>query len=300
MRTRVVTSAFFLILSLLSSPTASQAAVTCPTGPMKTQFVDAQSWWTQTPGKTGDNFGHLHLGACLPEREQLASVYAMPVRVIMHKNPGKFLHLSLVLKGTDYETTVAKYYLPDFSCPDSTCERNITVNVDPAKFNHSGLQEIRLRAYVDEPDGNRMAASLNTQTYVVNAKSKADVSRQPYLRGKGWYTGTGYCEASAPSVPIPDAPLSGIWTPRVRAVWHGTSADLPISRHVVLIDPNLHAGIPGTTVIAGAGQFDSAVSIDTRTLLNGPHTLLVRSECDDTSSGSTNAGVLVMPFNVQN
>jgi hypothetical protein len=280
-------------------PPSTAPSTDCSSYPQSRQFVDAQAWWTQTPGKGGDDFGHLHVGACIPERETLTGTVPLNVRVIFHDNPGTFVYLSLVLKGTDYETTVSKHYLPDFTCPVGTCERWLAVPVDTSKFGHSGLQEIRLRAFVDEPDGNRMHASLNWQAYIDNGKSRADVSRQPYLRGKGWYSGSGYCEADFVSVPLPDAPVSGVWAPSLRIVDHGTSEDLPVTRHSVRLDPDFHNGVPGTVLREGSGPWSGTVSIDTTRLPNGQHKLFLRAECDD-PRGSTNAGVLIVTFVVKN
>ena len=167
--------------------------------------------------------------------------------------------------------------------------------LDTAKFQQAGLQEIRLRAFVDEPDGNRMHASLNWQAHVENGKSRADVTRRPYLRGKGWYTGSGYCEPDVAAVPLPDAPLTGVWSPSLRIVDHGTRSDLPVSRHSVRLDADAHNGVPGTVLKEGTGSWSGIVAIDTALLAPGEHRLSLRAECDD-PRGSTNAGVLVVTF----
>ena len=271
----------------------------CASYPEARQFVEAQAWWTRTPGQAGRDFGHLHVGACLPERETLRGVVTLDVRLILHDNPGRFAYLALVLKGTDDETTVSKHELPGFSCPVGTCERWLAVPLDTSQFGQAGLQEIRLRAFVDEPDRERMHASLNWQAYIDNGKAQAAVSRRAYLRGKGWYTGAGYCEPDLVSVPLPDGPVSGVWSPHLRIVDHGSSADLPVTRHSVRLDPDVHNGIPGTILREGAGPWEGRLAIDTTQLANGPHKLFLRAECAD-PRGSTNAGVLIVTFMVQN
>ncbi len=255
------------------------------------QFVDAQSWWTTTPGKTGSNFGHLHVGGCIPERETLTGTVPLDIRVVLHNNPGKLLPISVVLKTTATETTIAKLAVPTgFSCPVGTCALWLHYDLNTASFDRSGLQEIRYRAFVDEPDGNRMIASLNYQTSVSNGKTVSNVTRLPYPRGKGWYTGAGYCEARMLTVPLPDAPISS-WSPRVWSRWHGTTTDLPVTGHDIRLDADFHAGIPGTILKKGAGEFEGTVS--TGPLAAGTHKLSVRSDCAD-PRGSTNSGVLVI------
>ena len=266
------------------------------------QFVDAQSWWTTTPGKGGSNFGHAHVGACLPEREQLSgSSFPLDVKLQLHDNPARPLStvypgLSIVVKGTDYEVTNKKFTLLGWSCPVGNCVKWVHYDLPLSAFNHSGLQEVRFRFFVDEPEGNRMIANMNWQTYINNGRSLANVSRQPYLRGKGWYTGAGYCESSVRSVPLPDAPVAS-YAPTVAQVWHGTSDDLQVTGHVNRLDADFHNGIPGTTLADGPGPFDPAFPLS---IPAGPgmHRLLGRADCND-PRGSTNTGVLTVPFMVQ-
>jgi hypothetical protein len=49
----------------------------------------------------------------------------------------------------------------------------------------------------------------------------------------------------------------------------------------------------------GTGQYIGPVSIDTTALSNGYHRLFLKSDAA-ASTGSTNSGVLVLYFNVQN
>lgn len=291
------------------------------------QFVDSQSWWMPDVDQANNsitNNGHVHLGACIPERETISSGnVTVNVRVILHDNPGTANYVSMVFITTDSETVVQKCYLrataSDFTCPGpsssgdgdfvcaGTCERWLTFSRPITDFNRSGLQEIHLRAFVPEPDGNEMRTSLNWQTDIQNGRSQSDVSRYPFLRGKGWYTHAGYCEASVRSVPLPDAPVSGIWTPEVGLTTH-PNASLPATHSFISIDPDFHA-MPanrGTVLWDSAGPYgpepfgSAPISIDTRTLANGVHKLHLRTSCRDNKLGSTNSGVTVIPFTVAN
>lgn len=272
--------------------------------PAPTHWVEAQSWWS--PAEEGaDNFGHAHVGACLPERDTISGAAGtVPVRVILHDNPGVVAYLSIVSKTTDQEITQYKAYPSEpFTCPTGTCEKWFDMPLDPAWFNHSGLQEVRFRLFVDEPTGERMSVSLNWQVNVDNGQPVSNVTRMPYLRGKGWYTGYEYCEASWLSVPLQDGTVSGTITPTIQQVNH--DASMPVTWHHVAIDSNAHTGDPGIVISDGPGQLlPTTLSIDTTQLADGLHRLVQRDDCTAPSPSTgklqTNSGVLIVTFRVDN
>lgn len=312
---RRVTPALLIVASVLLPVPAAAADVPClgapadnPAAgyPQARSFIDTQTWWRPEAGQTGNDFGHVHLGLCFPDRETLAGTTTLHVRVLLHDNPGHGNYVSMVVKGTDYETTVQKVSLGGLTCPVGTCTRWLTFTLAASAFAHSGLQEVRFRGFVPVPDGNEMRANFNGQVYVSNGRSRADVSRQPYLRGKGWYNGSGsnpdagYCEAAFLSVPLPDAAVSGAWSPRVTQPNH--DASIPVTHHFVSLDPDFHASPPviGTVLSDGSGPLAAtAFSIDTTRLANGVHRLFQKASCRR-STDATNSGVLSVPFRVRN
>ena len=337
---RFLALAIALALTFVVTPVPGPSAARAAAGPCigappaeatayaeSRQFVDTQSWWMPDADQANNaitNTGHLHLGACIPERETISSGnLTINVRVILHDNPGQGNYVSMVFITPSSETAVQKCYLrasaPDFTCPGpsstgkgdfvctGTCERWLTFSRPISAFRHAGLQEIHLRAFVPEPGGNEMRASLNWQTDIQNGKSPSDASRYPFLRGKGWYTHAAYCEASVRGVPLPDGPVSGIWTVAVGLTTHPNDS-LPATRSFISVDPDFHAVPPNPGRILwdapgpyGPERFGAApLSIDTRTLANGVHKLHLRTSCRDNKLGSTNSGVTVVPFTVAN
>jgi hypothetical protein len=289
----------FLSLPLtIGAETARADRLDCTGYPESRQFVDAQSWWKQTPGRTGSDYGHVHLGGCIPEREQHAATIELDVRLILHDNPGKVAEAVLVTKTSTTETTrIRDRSVAGFTCPIGTCERWLHWSVPLSWFDKSGLQEIRYRVYVDEPDRNRMISSLNFQTYINNGAKKSDVTRYPYLRGKGWYTGAGYCEASLRQ-PLPDTPVPSSYSPLVAMVDHGASGDRPVTHALALVDADFHNNVPGLLLreaFDAVGPVTIGVGQNTPTPKSNvpePHKVFLRSDCDD-PRGSTNSGSLV-------
>ena len=299
----LLTAAAMLAALFVAEGSAAPNSLTCEGYPQARVFVDAQSWWRTTPGMSGTDFGHVHVGGCIPERETLSENTQLDVRVMLHDNPGQLDIFELVYHGADYETDVEFPQTPPFTCPNpGTCERWLQVPVDLSLFNHAGLQELRFRAFEDVPGGNNMIASLDWQVYVENGATRMDQTRLAFPRGKGWYTGSGYCEAGYTGVPLPKAPLSGVWSPRLRMVDHGAIDDLPVTAYSVRLDPDFHADPmnEGTVLRDGLGEFpEQDVPIDTSLLPDGQHRLFLRADCDD-PRGSTNSGVLVVNFTTAN
>jgi hypothetical protein len=286
------------------TPTAAATVpdrVTCGGYPEPRIFVESQSWWLRTPGGSGTDFGHMHVGACMPYHQTVSGVIGLDVRIILHDNPGRFDYLNPVLVSNSQELSLAhNLTLHDFTCPVGTCTGWVHLDVDTRLISSDGRQEIRLRAYVDEPDGNIMHSSINTLATFRNGNAVSDLDRRPYQRGKGWYTGSGYCESDVVS-DLPVGPVSGVWSPALRIVDHGAADDLPVTHHSVRLDPDFHAvpPVPGTILVDGSGPWAGSVAIDTRTMANGRHRLVLRADCDD-PRGSTNSGLLVVAFTVAN
>ncbi|WP_133403873.1 hypothetical protein [Arthrobacter crusticola] len=303
--------------------------LTCAGYPEKRTFVETQSWWTPTAGATpaGTDHGHIHIGACIPERETVTGPFTLDIRMMLH-DPGlqeantgktKTPYVSVVMKSASIEKPQSKLYQTGWKCPTpGTCTRWGKVRVDPSIFSTDGLKETRLRFFSDVADPARrgrtttarMTASLNFQYYVDLSPTRIvnDISDESYLRGKGWYSSPGrnlakggYCEADLLTVPAPNIPVSGIWSPAVKMVWHGEAGDPPVTAHEVRIDPDLHANVPGLILRRASGGYDGRIRIDTTRLTNGKHKLFLRADCNDQyRRNSTTSGILIVPFEVAN
>ncbi len=287
------------VLGLALTPESGQAApavepnpLTCEGYPEPRQYVDAQAWWQQ-PGDAEAR--HLHLGACIPERETLTGTVHIDARVQMHANPGRVRYAAIVWEtGASGDHTYSSSN-PGWTCPDlGDCTFPIGFDIPTSAWDRSGLEGLRLRATARQPDGKEQHVSINFQAYIDNGKTASDMTRRPYLRAKGWYTGAKYCETAYRSdvTPLPDGTVSGTWSPWIRQLDHG-SLDADPTHHDVRLDPRIHAGEPGTFLLDGLGPRDGPVDVDT-SLFGGSHKLFAKTDCE-TPEG-VNSGVLVVPF----
>jgi hypothetical protein len=100
---------------------------------------------------------------------------------------------------------------------------------------------------------------------------------------------------------VPTAPVSGTWSPEGETL-PGAGPSSPVTHTLVTIDPAFHDLPPdrGKVQLDQTGAFRGPISIDTTQLANGPHKLVVASSADDQNRGSTQSGVMVIPFTVDN
>jgi hypothetical protein len=319
------------VVSISNSKAATTTAHACigapanePNGglyPEPRQFIDSQSWWRPIEGQNGTDHGHIHVGACIPERQTMTGNFTLNIRMMAHdvgavkvySGTTSVPYTSVVLKDDNIEKTQTKLYETGWQC-SGTCERWRSVTVDTSPFTTDGLKEIRFRFFFDVLDGTetaRMTASSNWQFKLDRSNVTAidDFTRNSYSRGKGWYSKPGslstggYCEADYLSMPLPDEPVSGIWQPKVKMVWHGSSTDPQITSHEIRLDPDFHASPinEGMIVRKGTGAFNDYVSIDTTKLINGTHKLFLRAICNDQyNRGSAIHGIQIIPFVVSN
>lgn len=291
----------FAVTTLGLAFTLSLAAQTvnpteCTGYPERRAFLEAQSWWLQTPGQSGTDYGHVHLGTCFPVGETLRGTVRFDVRVILHHNSGEFYRLRIGTQSTLlYEDTS-----PDirFTCATGTCERWFTVYLDTRKHKYDGRTEFRMSAFVKTPDAQTMFNSTGWLVNLNNGYKRSDYRRDwNFHEGRGWYSdAVGYTNARLLSS-FPWAPVRGQWT--VKIDLRPGSDGIPVTYHIATVDPHFHTGHEGIVVKQGEGPFVGYVTIDTTKLANGPHKLVLRADADHVT-GSTNSGVMVIPFTVGN
>lgn len=287
-------------LALLAA-VALAAAFTFPTvaaGPCV--FMEAQGWWKGTTGiGANEPFGsHVHVGTCFPWGVPVSGTVELDVRILLHDNPGQLYRIrpqiwydggNVVLNEVYYRTT--------FPTGDGEVWQHISLDTTRVPFD--GLQELRLFTEVRQPDGKVQYVSTGWALDIRNGKPvnhyKPDAQAPRFTEGRGWYTGANYTNSRFED-PAFQTPVSGLWTPDLKMT--AGSGGVSVTSHAVYIDPDFHNGSSGITVKSGLGKWDGDVAIDTTTLTNGPHKLVLRA--DAAISTGTNSGLLVIPFVVEN
>jgi hypothetical protein len=280
--------------------------------------IELQAWWVP-------NFGHVHASACLPLGQVVVNELNFNVRVVLHDNPSQFDEFG---SHDDNSFQLRLFQDPPKVCPfDGTTETNCAWNI-PVRWNfqelgiQNGERELRIRAQTVTPDGNDFLNSSGIPIFVEGGVgSRSDYQRwcqndqgiSTSLIGRGWYDGFGYTAAIIECVP--QAPVSGTWTVRVRAARNESSrltAALSKSHAIPAVGP-----WPAIPVTEGRLILDQSnpgtgwytLEIETTTLQNGWHSLAVKSVAivggsSDCSfcNGETNhpAGVAKAWFFVQN
>jgi hypothetical protein len=308
---------------------------TCEGYPEPRIFLENQSWWEPQPvnGSHPGNGkqGHIHLGVCVPLYQTLTGgTIQYDVKVMLHNLagvPGK-VKLQHYIGNVGGESVDVVPY-----CATADCTSWHKVTVDLSKATWNGWYELAFFVNVTHTDSS---VQRNWTRYYVNlqvpGKQQTAVGQNGSLyddwtRGTGWYNPwpagsekvwpSKYSHAGIHRQDIPWdettgklTPVSGQWQPRIT---------IDRQHQFAYVDPNLHApGGPdyGTVLVDQIvdvppgdnylGRLGTEINklnrltIDTTKLSNGLHWLVIGSGNISTPRGPENAGVLKVPFLVEN
>lgn len=300
---------------------AAPDPVNCTGYPEPRIYLENQSWWDPQQKNWNDpnhpgtgEVGHIHMGMCFPLYQRLS---------------GDTVHLDVTVKLHDIPGTpgriVAGFYgdvpgpdLPSVPrCQTGDCTYTVPLDVRLTQLQYSGWREFMIFLPITNYNAD---GSFNTKQYNVTRWSVYVDRPQPPsptagacpacvedAGGDSWYRsgGSAYARVNIKrsSIPWDEAtgnlkPVSGVWRPTVEYTTPGEFA---------YIDPAFHAVPPskGTIVVeASSGPETKQFAIDTTTLANGLHRLVIGSSLHSAASSvgpeGTNTGVLVIPFLVNN
>jgi hypothetical protein len=286
-------------------------------------------------GQRGNDFGHIHTSLCFPLNQTVSGKMSLTVVSKMHHNPGQFYGLNISTSktvGDKRQTcndagalncwrdranprTLARCVQTGGTPLDGgeTCAWTDTITFDTRDFGSDGWKQIRVRAFVLQPDGREQRTSTGLQIFAKNGLPRHDYSGQTngtdWVEGRGWYGGdVNYTNAAIRNPPT--GPVSGVWQPEVRL---DRGADgIPATGWYAAIDTDFHHGKQGfalcpasvqgagNSIACGTGAFRGRLRIDTTKLSNGWHRLFLKGDARAHDLDSTNSGVLAVWFEVKN
>ena len=286
-----------IVLSLIvASPVA--AASTPPPAPTSAcQLVESRGWWTPD-GVSIDQYRGIDMEACVPLGPVKGQV-PINLHVQLRNNHATITLLRIQLVSGSSNPSAFEQKVSLTPAADGYGEWNIPATINTTVTGKDGWQELRFTANIaKDQDNNRQYQSTGWQVYVDNGKSIASDYRsspQSYWEARGWYKATDYTNVRFLARP-PRSALSGDWT----FPWACKPSGKPATYHVAYVDANTHA-IPMILphkYSEGSGGFSGSTTIDTTSLANGAHKLLLR--CDAKVASGTDSGLLQVPFTVSN
>lgn len=294
-------AALILALALLAPARLAAAPDpnTCVGYPESRVFLESQGWWVKMGADQGNDFGHVHAGACFPLGQTVSGVVGFDLKLQLHSNPGALFHV-LPFICNNANTTLC-YRAPDvvfsppLTCP-SQCVFYQHVDVDTTRWPYDGANAIRFRTEVREPDGNVLRASNNWLVDIRNGNPVKEFDPGPgYIDAKGWFHGFySIIKILGGYTPNPSAPFT--------LSFRCTSTGEPVDDCLVTVDPDFHAVPPssGQVVLDNGVSTRQTVTVTPSLYPVGPHVLVLRSCIHDTRSvpgqDAHRCGVLRLPF----
>lgn len=258
-------------------------------------MIEAQAWWREAGLSIPNNVGeHIHASVCWPTYGTIVTgTLHIDLRILVHNGDEATHHFleRMRVNWRPYNSESGGGLLLD-----NTGDWDIPLDASgngsrifPIDLNLSSLGTATRRIRINPMAGNdpdKMFPGWEGWLCV-----RACNTSTTKTTGKGWYSGHGYQNASFNSL-IPTSPKSGNYTFNVNMNPGGDG--LATVQHGIYIDPDFHNGSTGITVRQANGTFSGNVTIDTRTLSDGPHKLVLMARDSDL------AGIQVIPFTVDN
>jgi len=253
--------------------------------------------------------------------------------VLLHNNPGAVEWVSMKFEAADLsrgdvyvrEQHESRWRVQDercdgggescvtfaepLTCPErSQCRFEIPMRIDFDTCAHAGLCEFETRANLEAiaPRGDRQYSTNNAQVFVAGP-DPTNYRSTPGPIGQGWYTGLAYANSRLKnyadlfagrldlSVPVVSGSVDLVVSHREACVNEPPECS---PRSALYLDPDAHHDNPGTALYDVAGNFSGTVALDTTTLANGRHALVL-STWENSALGA-NVGLLKLFIDVEN
>ena len=301
------------LLGLVFASTASAAdPITCEGYPQPRVLYESQSGWSDAEGSTYGAAEHVHSGACFPYLKTVSGSVQFDVVTKLHNSWGHYLR-KVRVQGASSQDGARTLSEVDFrgtrQClvADCTFVTSLTVDTDSLA---AGRWEFRIHSDSRRTPDTLAPSNLSTNGWLVCIRDCAggrtpQAVSWPATEGRGWYKPKrgrvkGYISPRFMEQ-LPST-VSGTWCPLVRIVPGSNEGQNPVDRSFATIDPHFHAvpEDPGRVLLDQVGEFrNQRICVDTTTLVNGSHKLMLRAYGTSGYSGEQ-WGAMVVSFNVQN
>jgi hypothetical protein len=239
---------------------------------------EVQGWKTQDQ--------HIHETFAMPFFTTISAPVTLQVDDLLHNAP-TIEHVNFV-DLQDQGTTISKASVSVWGDGSPEQRFSATVTIDPAKFAHSGWQEVRVRSNIDKPD--REFPTTRLCLFINNGKSRSDYCGGPGVQGRcgggAWY----------PDIPsnyrIIFIDCRDVALTQTRDLFAGDKIRVKAQDGGLFcnVDPHFHAGDPGIVLLAnGAANTWTTLTIPGG-LAPGAHKLHCRSQT------GVEAGAFVLDF----
>ncbi len=308
-----------LAAGVLAFPTSASAAnpTTCEGYPEPRVFVESQSWWTDSDDvPPGGDMEHVHTGTCFPMDQTVSGNTTLDVVVKLHNSEGQSIKRVRVDVASNQDSQKRYETVPSgLRCDVPDCTFTVPVTV-PTDQLGTGKWEWRVATEARPDPSSELRTNLATSGWQTCVRSCAGrTPKNPRKEGRGWYRRAdnevvGYVIGRFGWLAEHDAeypwrrgafqPVAGLWQPPV-SIQAGsqTGVSEPHEYSQAYIDPNFHNGSEGVKVLDQPGTFRGRLAVDTTTLPNGLHKLVLVAATGDTFAGELR-GVHVIPFVVDN
>ncbi|MGH2427415.1 MAG: hypothetical protein ACRDGV_00815 [Candidatus Limnocylindria bacterium] len=277
--------------------------VTCTGYPEPRTFLQIHTWWEGDPLAEGQ-IAHLHAASCVPLGQTVSGVVTFDTLITLHDNPGHLFRYETALFTNHAGQGNLHAVGMDETCGTGrTCEYWVRTRVDTTKAN-DGWHELRFKPRVELSNGEVMLTSSGWPIRTENGNS--DGGQRDGIGGivgRGWYTDNGYQNPVLQSLTgvLPGQTVSGVWQPQVRLDAGSGGGQTTFS--AAYIGPDFHHNdedSDGGGIVLGQwnSEFRGSLRIDTTTMANGLHTLVLRVDAVD--GGKRLTGLQYVDFVVAN
>ena len=278
---RALLAAILLVAAMVGP--AHAVTYPCATGNVQ---VETQAWWQDAAGEAWPG-RHIHQQLCWPTGV-VSGTFTRDVRILLHAQPtGARITRIRITDGGGATMWSKTSGFPAFNGGDLSF--TVTMSFSTSRMS-SGAHEMRLATIVRQPSGVDQFVS---SAHLLWVRSTSGGTDRRWHEARGWYPRFEYVNARTKT------PLANFREMTAGETFHAQCAS-PSGHNGtgcgVFVDPNAHAGFPGTLVGPWVNG-EASRTLAFPSLSPGLHKLMIRHDSKANLGGvsnGTNSGVFVV------